>query len=171
MIAPTVGRFLPGYTGCNWTVDQAGKVLCATRRDLHRAVVEITKMPAKTKQQADVRDYAFKAANEALEAHHCTPAPEMQARPVGGGSVHAVAESAPAGPVSLLDITEAHHKAVRAAQRMVELRGGPPSEHEAALDAFVAADRVFHETLYAYRTPLRRMPISAFLPEGEWPQG
>lgn len=75
----------------------------------------------------------------------------------------------PAGPVSLLDISEAHHKAVRAAQRMVELRGGPPSEHEVALDAFVDADRVFHETLYAYRSPLRRMPISAFLPEGEEP--
>jgi hypothetical protein len=89
MSTPTVGRFLPGYTGtraaepprpCLWQVDRNGELVCVTRRTLEGAVGQWAKAIWNARSEA-AREVARKNKHRAMrehEAHRCEP------RPVGG---------------------------------------------------------------------------------------
>jgi hypothetical protein len=128
MSTPTVGRFLPGYTGtraaeplreCIWSVDRDGRRVCTVRRDLKRAVegwtgaARAVRDPSKRAVAEDRR----KRALDALSQHHCDRVAVEEVRkgedvprsPDGGswsarGSHPNAERSAPTLAVTRLDI-------------------------------------------------------------------
>lgn len=180
---------------CNWTVDQAGRTICATRRALYDAVVQATRLPSGEKRTA-----AVLAAMEAHAAHSCGPVEEGAASAAtktpttsgasagpkcicGGSPVHGEpSRTHPGsdGPVTLLSLHR-HVLELSGAALVLGMRIERAAHPDAPADLeekireaekrMEAASEALLRAQERYQPPLRRQPISAYLPDNEIPRG